>query len=242
MSGSRVIGLLVAVLVILLVVAGTVVALRLTDPGSEEMAEATPTPQESAPAQATPAVIVSPTPTTPPAPPPTATPLPEPEPTPLPDPTPAPALTAGVPCPSDISAAIAAANGAQAAFMRGELEAAQLTATWGEMAARAQTAAASLLAKETDAYSVVRITDVAPQVNTCTVLSVSAADEVVVETAEVWTYDATLSCAATEDEQASREVVRYPAQQYTFTGASGSRVMQDWVLGAVNIETPWQCA
>lgn len=240
MSGSRVIGLLVAVLVILLVVAGTVVALRLTDPGSEEVAEATPTPQESAPAPATPAVIVSPTPTTPPPPAPTPTPLPEP--TPLPDPTPAPALTAGVPCPSDISAAIAAANGAQSAFMRGELEAAQLSATWGEMAERARTAAASLLAKETDAYSVVRITAVAPQVNTCTVLSVSAADEVVVETAEVWTYDATLSCAATEDEQASREVVRYPAQQYTFTGASGSRALQNWVLGAVTIETPWQCA
>ncbi len=237
MSGSRVIGFLIAVLVVLLVVAGTVVALRVTDPGSEEAAEPTPMPQEEA--QATPAMIASPTPM--PAPAPTPVPTPLPTATPLPEPMPAPALAAGAPCTPALSAAISAANQAQSAFMRGETNAAQLSAAWGEMAARAESAATSLLQKTTDTYSVARITGVAQDVSTCAVLSVSGDDEVVVETAETWTYDAVLSCAATEDEQTSRAVVGYPAQQYTFARVGDSWQMRDWNLGAVNIQTAWQC-
>ena len=240
MSWSWVVRMLVLLVVVLLVIAGTVVALRLTDPGTEESVEATATPQESAQAQPSPPAIVSPTPTLAP-PPPTPVPTAPPAPTAAPEVTPEPALAAGDPCTSEISAAIAAANESQSALMRGELEAAQLSATWGEMAARAQSSAASLLEKRTDAYSVARITAVAPVVSTCTVQSAAAENEVVVTTAEVWTYDAVLSCAATEDEQASREVVRYPAQEYTFARADGAWQMRDWILGAVNIETPWQC-
>ena len=240
MSGSRVIGFLIAVLVVLLVVAGTVVALRVTDPGSEEAAEATPMPQEEA--QGTPVLAASPTIASPtPMPPPTPVPTPLPTATPLPEPTPAPALAAGAPCTPALSAAIGAANQAQSAFMRGETDAAQLSAAWGEMAARAESAATSLLQKTTDTYSVARITGVAQDVSTCAVLSVSGDDEVVVETAETWTYDAVLSCAATEDEQTSRAVVGYPAQQYTFARVADSWQMRDWNLGAVNIQTAWQC-
>jgi hypothetical protein len=126
--------------------------------------------------------------------------------------------------------------------MRGEINASQLNATWSAMAARAQSSAASLLAKTTDAYSVVRITAVVPQVNTCTLQSVSEDEsEVVVETQEVWTYDAVLSCAASDVEQTSRELVTYPGQEYTFARQGDAWVMQNWNIGVVNIDPAWQC-
>lgn len=240
MRWSWVVRMLVILVVVLLVVAGTVVALRLTDPGTEEMAEATP----MAEAPATPESVVTPMPEA-------ATPTPAPIATPPPAPSPVPeatagpetpALAAGDPCTAEISAAIAAANASQSAFMRGELNAGQLSSTWGAMAARAQAAAQSLLDKQTDTYSVVRITAIAPLVNTCAVLSVSAdANEVVVETQEVWTYDAVLSCTATDTEQTSRETVTYPGEQYTFTRDGDAWSMQNWDIGAVNIDPAWQC-
>lgn len=240
MRWSWVVRMLVILVVVLLVVAGTVVALRLTDPGTEEMAEATP----MAEAPATPESVVTPMPEA-------ATPTPAPIATPPPAPSPVPeatagpetpALAAGDPCTAEISAAIAAANASQSAFMRGELNAGQLSSTWGAMAARAQAAAQSLLDKQTDTYSVVRITAIAPLVNTCAVLSVSAdASEVVVETQEVWTYDAVLSCTATDTEQTSRETVTYPGEQYTFTRDGDAWSMQNWDIGAVNIDPAWQC-
>jgi len=233
--------MLVILVVVLLVVAGTVVALRLTDPGTEEVAEATPMPEATEVAP-TPASVITPMPkaTTPT---PIATPPPAPSPVPEATPEPdTPALAAGDPCTSELSTAIAAANASQSAFMRGELEAAQLSATWGAMAARAQSAAQSLLDKTTDTYSVVRITAIVPLVNTCTVLSVSAdASEVVVETEEVWTYDAVLSCTATDSEQTSREIVTYPGEQYTFVRDGDAWSLRNWDIGAVNIDPAWQC-
>lgn len=240
MRWSWVVRMLIILVVVLLVVAGTVVALRLTDPGTEEVAEATPMPQatEAAP---TPASVITPMPeATTPTPTPIAT--PPPAPTAAPEATPIPALAAGDPCTSELSTAIAAANASQSAFMRGELEAAQLSAAWGVMAARAQSAAQSLLDKQTAAYSVVRITAIVPLVNNCTVQSVSAdASEVVVETEEVWTYDAVLSCTASDDEQTSRETVTYPGEQYTFVRDGDAWSMRNWDIGAVNIDPAWQC-
>ena len=126
--------------------------------------------------------------------------------------------------------------------MRGELDAAQLSATWGEVTARAQASAAYLLGKSTDTYSVNRITAIVLQLNTCTVQSVSEDEsEVVVETQEVWTYEAVLNCTASDEEQTSREVVTYPGQQYTFAREGDGWRMQDWSLGAVNIDPAWQC-
>ncbi len=241
MRWSWVVRMLIILVVVLLVVAGTVVALRLTDPGTEEVAEATPMPQatEAAP---TPASVITPMPeATTPTPTPIAT--PPPAPTAAPEATPIPALAAGDPCTSELSTAIAAANASQSAFMRGELEAAQLSAAWGVMAARAQSAAQSLLDKQTDAYSVVRITAIVPLVNNCIVQSVSAdANEVVVETEEVWTYDAVLSCTATDAEQTSRETVTYPGEQYTFVRDGDAWSMRNWDIGAVDIDPAWQCA
>lgn len=243
MRWSWVVRMLVILVVVLLVVAGTVVALRLTDPGTEEMAEATPM-AETSEMPATPESVITPMPEA-------ATPTPAPIATPPPAPSPVPeatagpetpALAAGDPCTAEISAAIAAANASQSAFMRGELNAGQLSSTWGAMAARAQAAAQSLLDKQTDTYSVVRITAIAPLVNNCTVQSVSAdANEVVVETQEVWTYDAVLSCTATDAEQTSRETVTYPGEQYTFTRDGDAWSMQNWDIGAVNIDPAWQC-
>ncbi len=244
MRWSWVVRMLVILVVVLLVVAGTVVALRLTDPGTEEeVAEGTPMPQatEMAP---TPASVITPMPeAATPTPAPIATPPPAPSPIPEATPEPeTPALAAGDPCTAELSAAIAAANASQSAFMRGELEAAQLSATWGAMAARAQSAAQSLLDKTTDAYSVVRITAIEPLVSNCTVQSVSAdASEVVVETEEVWTYNAVLSCTATDAEQTSRETVTYPGEQYTFVRDGDAWSMQNWDIGAVNIDPAWQC-
>lgn len=243
MRWSWVVRMLVILVVVLLVVAGTVVALRLTDPGTEEAAEATPM-AEATEAQPTPVSVVTPMPeAATPTPAPIAT--PPPAPSPVPEATPGsetPALAAGDPCTAELSAAIAAANASQSAFMRGELDAGQLSSTWGAMAARAQSAAQSLLDKTTDAYSVVRITAIVPLVNNCTVQSVSAdANEVVVSTQEVWTYDAVLSCTATDAEQTSRETVTYPGEQYTFARQDDAWVMQNWDIGAVNIDPAWQC-
>ncbi len=239
MSWTWVIRMLVILVVVLVVVAGTVVALRLTDPGSEEAEEATPTAQEAAemPATTTAAPAAQlPTPVITPAP------RPLPTATPAPQPTADPELAAGDPCTPDLSAAIAAANESQSAFMRGEIDAAQLSATWGAMAARAQESAESLLAKTTDTYSVERITAIVPQLNTCTVQSVSDdGNEVVVQTQEVWTYDAVLSCTAAADEQTSRELVTYPGQEYSFVLQDDAWVMQNWNIGVVNIEPAWQC-
>lgn len=243
MSLSWVVRMLIILAVALLVVAGTVVALRLTDPGTEEVAEATPMPQATE-VPPTPSPLVTPMPKLA-TPTPAAIPTPPPAPSPVPDATPepaAPALAAGDPCTSELSTAVAAANASQSAFIRGELEAAQLSATWGPMAARAQSAGQSLLDKRTAAYSVVRITAIVPLVNNCTVQSVSAdASEVVVETQEVWTYDAVLSCTASDDEQTSRERVTYPGEQYTFVRDGDAWRMQDWDIGVVNIEPSWQC-
>ena len=242
MSWSWVIRMLIILVVVLIVVAGTVVALRLTDPGTDEIAEATPTPQEEAMVE-TPTPLVTPFPTLTPA-----TPIPTPPPppqtsTPAPEATPLPTLAAGDPCTSELSAAIAAANQAQSALMRGEIQAAQLSATWGAMAARAQSAAESLLAKQTATYSVNRITAIDPQVNNCTVQCVSADEnQVVVETQEVWTYDAVLNCTASEDEQTSREIVTYPGQQYTFARQGDAWQMENWNIGVVNIAPAWQCS
>ncbi len=241
MRWSWVVRMLIILVVVLLVVAGTVVALRLTDPGTEEVAEATPAATE---VPVTPTPLVTPMPQL-------STPTPEPIPTPPPAPTAAPAVTpvssepvlaAGDPCTADLSAAIAAANASQSAFMRGDLEAGQLNNTWGAMAARAQAAAQSLLDKTTDTYSVVRITAVVPLVSDCTVQSVSEDEsEVVVETQEVWTYDAVLSCTASDAEQTSRETVTYPAERYTFVRDGDAWSLQDWNIGAVNIDPAWQC-
>ena len=243
MSWPWVVRMLVILVVILLVVAGTAVALRLTDPGTDEVAESTPPPETTAmPATATPLVtpmpeLATPTPEPIPTPPPAPSPVPEA----TPDPA-APTLAAGDPCTVELNSAIAAANASQAAFMRGELNADQLSATWGAMAARAQSAAQSLLDKTTDTYSVVRITATVPLVNNCTVLSVSDdASEVVVETQEAWTYDAVLSCTASDDEQTSRETVTYPGEQYTFVRDGDAWSMRNWDLGAVNIDPAWQC-
>ena len=242
MSWSWVVRMLIILVVVLLVVAGTVVALRLTDPGTEEVAEATPAAATEVPSTPTPLVTPMPQLATP-------TPAPIPTPPPAPSPVPvataqpaAPALAAGDPCTAELSAAIAAANASQSAFMRGDLEAGQLSNTWGAMAARAQAAAESLLAKSTDAYSVVRISAVVPLVNNCTVQNVSEdQSEVVVETQEVWTYDAVLSCTATDAEQTSRETVTYPGEQYTFVRDGDAWSMQDWNIGVVNIDPAWQC-
>ena len=239
MSWTWVIRMLVILIVLLLVIAGTVVALRLTDPGSEEAENATPTAQEAAEMPATPtaapaAQLPTPAPTPAPRPLPTATPAPQ--------PTAVPALAAGEPCTPGLSAAIAAANESQSALMRGEIDSAQLSATWGAMAARAQASAESLLAKTTTAYSVERITAIAPQLSTCTVQSVSDDEnEVVVQTQEVWTYDAVLSCTASDNEQTSRELVTYPGQDYTFARQGDAWVMQNWNIGVVNIDPAWQC-
>ena len=242
MSWSWVIRMLIILIVILVVVAGTVVALRLTDPGAGEAAEGTPTAKESMeslPPTPTPSVAPFPTLGTPT---PTPIPVPPPAPTPVPEGTPATAIAVGDPCTPELSAAIFAANESQSALMLGELDAAQLSATWGAMAARAQASAASLLAKSTDAYSVDRITAIVSQVSNCTVQSVSADEsEVVVETQEVWTYDAVLSCTASDVEQTSREVVTYPGQEYTFAREGDGWRMQDWSLGVVNIDPAWQC-
>ena len=175
---------------------------------------------------------------------PTPTPLPTPPPAPTPEPegTPSTAIAVGDPCTSDLSGAIVAANESQAAVLRGELDAAQLSATWGAMAARAQASAAYLLGKRTDTYSVNRIAAIVLQLNTCTVQSVSEDEsEVVVETQEVWTYDAVLSCTASDEEQASREIVTYPGQQYTFAREGDGWRMLDWSIGIVNIDPAWQC-
>ncbi len=242
MSWSWVVRMLIILVVVLLVVAGTVVALRLTDPGTEEVAEATPAAATEVPSTPTPLVtpmpqLATPTPAPIPTPPPAPSPVPEATAQPA-----APALAAGDPCTAELSAAIAAANASQSAFMRGDLEAGQLSNTWGAMAARAQAAAESLLAKTTDAYSVVRISAVVPLVNNCTVQSVSEdQSEVVVETQEVWTYDAVLSCTATDAEQTSRETVTYPGEQYTFVRDGDAWSMQDWNIGVVNIDPAWQC-
>ena len=236
MSWSWVVRMLIILVVVLVVVAGTVVALRLTDPGAEEVMEASPMPQATV-LLPTPAPLVTPMPKL-------ATPTPPPIPTPPPAPeaTSVPALAAGDPCTPELSAAIAAANDSQSALMRGEINASQLNATWSAMAARAQSSAAALLAKTTDAYSVESITTVVPQVNTCTLQSVSEDEsEVVVETQEVWTYVAVLSCTASDDEQTSRELVTYPGQEYTFARQGDAWVMQNWNIGVVNIEPAWQC-
>ncbi len=240
MSWSWVVRMLIILVVVLLVVAGTVVALRLTDPGTEEVVEASPMPQATE-VPPTPTPLVTPLPSL-------ATPTPVPIPTPPPAPTavaevtPLPALAAGDPCTTELSAAIAAANNSQSALMRGEINASQLSATWGAMAARAQSSAESLLAKSTDTYSVVRITTIVPVVSTCALQSVSDDEsEVVVETQEVWTYDAVLSCTASDDEQTSREVVNYPGQSYTFARQGDAWVMQNWIIGVVNIDPAWQC-
>ena len=241
MSWSWVIRMLIILVVVLLVVAGTVVALRLTDPEAEEASAATPTAEASM-AEMTPTPAESAAPTSP-----TATPIPIPTPPPAPtaapEPTAAPALAAGDPCPPALSAAIAQANQSQSAFMRGEGTAAQLSAAWGAMAARAQASAESLLAKTTNTYSVVAITAIDPRVNNCTVQSVAGdGAEVVVQTQEVWTYDAILSCTASDEQQTSREQVTYPGQQYTFTRDGEAWQMQDWVIGVVNIAPEWQCS
>lgn len=244
MSWSWVVRMLIILVVVLLVVAGTVVALRLTDPGTEEVAEATPMPAATE-AEPTPTPLVTPMPQL-------STPTPAPIPTPPPAPTaapavtpvaePEPALAAGDPCTAELSAAIAAANASQSAFMRGDLEAGQLSNTWGAMAARAQAAAQSLLDKTTDTYSVVRITAIVPLVSGCTVQSVSEDEsEVVVETQEVWTYDAVLSCTASDAEQTSRETVTYPGEQYTFVRDGDTWSLQNWDIGAVSIDPAWQC-
>lgn len=239
MSWSWVVRMLIILAVVLLVVAGTVVALRLTDPGTEEVTDATPTPQETAQEQATPTPLVTPFPTLTPA---TPIPTPPPAPTAAPAEAPASTLAAGDPCTAELSAAIGAANESQTRLMLGNLQAAQLSATWGEMAARAQSSAESLLAKRTDTYSVVRITAIQAQVNDCTLQSVSAdGNEVVLETQEVWTYDAVLSCTASDEEQTSRETVTYPGQQYTFARDGDSWTMQNWIIGVVNIGPAWQC-
>ncbi len=242
MSWSWVIRMLIILVVVLVVVAGTVVALRLTDPESEEAGAATPTTEAGMAAEVTPTPAASTAPA-----PPTATPIPiatpPPAPTATPEPTAVPALAAGDPCTPDLSAAIAAANRSQSAFMRGETTAGQLSATWGAMAARAQASAESLLAKTTNTYSIVAITAIDPQVNECSVLSVAEdGAEVVIETQEVWTYDATLSCTASDSEQTSRELVAYPGQQYTFSRVDEGWQMQDWVIGVVNIAPAWECS
>ena len=240
MSWTWVIRMLIILIVVLVVVAGTVVALRLTDPGAGEAAEGTPTAKESMeslPPTPTPSVTPFPTLGSP-----TPLPIPPPAPTPVPEGTLATAIAVGDPCTPDLSAAIVAANESQAAVMRGELDAAQLSATWGEVTARAQASAAYLLGKSTDTYSVNRITAIVLQLNTCTVQSVSEDEsEVVVETEEVWTYDAVLNCTASDEEQISQEVVTYPGQQYTFAREGNGWRMQDWSLGAVSIEPAWQC-
>ena len=240
MSWTWVIRMLIILIVVLVVVAGTAVALRLTDPGAGEAAEGSPTP-EAMESELTPTPSVAPSPTlgTP-----TPTPLSTPPlaPTPEPEGTPATAIAVGDPCTSDLSAAIVAANESQAAVMRRELDAAQLSATWGEVTARAQASAAYLLGKSTDTYSVNRITAIVLQLNTCIVQSVSEDEsEVVVETQEVWTYDAVLNCTASDEEQISQEVVTYPGQQYTFAREGDGWRMQDWSLGVVNIDPAWQC-
>lgn len=243
MRWSWVVRMLIILVVVLVVVAGTVVALRLTDPGTEEVAETTPMPAATE-VPPTPTPLVTPMPQlATPTPIPIATPPPAPTAAPEATPQPeAPAVAAGDPCTAELSAAIAAANASQSAFMRGELDAAQLSTTWGAMAARAQSAAQSLLDKTTDAYSVVRITEIVPLVSTCTVQSVSADEsEVVVATAEEWTYDAVLSCTATDDEQNSREVVSYPNEEYTFARDGDAWRMQNWDIGVVNIDPAWQC-
>lgn len=238
MSWSWVVRMLIILAVVLLVVAGTVVALRLTDPGAEEASEATPTPQETAQMPATPTPLVTPRTLPTPIP----TPPPAPTPTPVETETAAPALAVGDPCSASLSAAIAAANESQSSFMVGRTDAAQLSATWGAMAARAQASAESLLAKSTDTYSVVRITGIDFQVGDCTLQSVSAdGNEVVIETQEVWTYDADLSCTASDEEQTSRELVTYPGQRYTFSRDGEGWQMQDWVIGVVNIAPAWAC-
>ena len=238
MSWSWVVRMLVILVVVLLVVAGTVVALRLTDPETDEVVEATPT-TDAMEAASSPTPLVTPFPTLTPA---TPIPTPPPPPTPAPEATAVPTLAAGDPCTSALSAAIAAANASQSALMRGELDASQLGATWGAMASRAQSAGASLLAKTTDTYTVNRITAIDPQVNNCTVQSVSDdGNQVVVETQEVWTYDAVLNCTASDDQQTSRELVTYPGQQYTFAREGGAWVMQNWIIGVVNIDPAWRC-
>ena len=240
MSWTWVIRMLIILIVVLVVVAGTAVALRLTDPGADEVVEVTPT-TEAMESEPTPTPLVTPYPTLG-SPTPLPIPTPPPAPTPEPEGTPATAIAVGDPCTSDLSAAIIAANESQAAVMRGELDAAQLSATWGEVTARAQASAAYLLGKSTDTYSVNRITAIVLQLNTCTVQSVSEDEsEVVVETQEVWTYEAVLNCTASDEEQTSREVVTYPGQQYTFAREGDGWRMQDWSLGAVNIDPAWQC-
>ena len=238
MSWTWVIRMLIILIVVLVVVAGTAVALRLTDPGADEVVEATPT-TEAMELEPTPSVAPFPTLGTP-----TPLPIPTPPPAPTPEPegTTATAIAVGDPCTSDLSGAIVAANESQAAVMRGELDAAQLSATWGEVTARAQASAAYLVAKSTDTYSVNRITAILIQLDTCTVQSVSADEsEVVVETQEVWTYTAVLNCTASDDEQTSREVVAYPGQQYTFAREGEGWRMLDWSIGVVNIDPAWQC-
>ena len=240
MSWTWVIRMLIILIVVLVVVAGTAVALRLTDPGADEVVEITPT-AEAMESEPTPTPLVTPYPTLG-TPTPLPIPTPPPAPTQAPEVTPATALAVGDPCTSELSAAIVAANESQAAVMRGELDAAQLSATWGEVTARAQASAAYLVGKSTDTYSVNRITAIVLQLNTCTVQSVSEDEsEVVVETQEVWTYDAVLNCTASDEEQTSREVVTYPGQQYTFAREGDGWRMQDWSLGVVNIDPAWQC-
>ena len=240
MSWTWVIRMLIILIVVLVVVAGTAVALRLTDPGADEVVEVTPT-TEAMESEPTPTPLVTPYPTLG-SPTPLPIPTPPPAPTPVPEGTPATAIAVGDPCTPDLSGAIVAANESQAAVMRGELDAAQLSATWGEVTARAQASAAYLLGKSTDTYSVNRITAIVLQLNTCTVQSVSEDEsEVVVETQEVWTYEAVLNCTASDEEQTSREVVTYPGQQYTFAREGDGWRMQDWSLGAVNIDPAWQC-
>ena len=240
MSWTWVIRMLIILIVVLVVVAGTAVALRLTDPGADEVVEVTPT-TEAMESEPTPTPLVTPYPTLG-SPTPLPIPTPPPAPTSGPEGTPATAIAVGDPCTPDLSGAIVAANESQAAVMRGELDAAQLSATWGEVTARAQASAAYLLGKSTDTYSVNRITAIVLQLNTCTVQSVSEDEsEVVVETQEVWTYEAVLNCTASDEEQTSREVVTYPGQQYTFAREGDGWRMQDWSLGAVNIDPAWQC-
>ena len=240
MSWTWVIRMLIILIVVLVVVAGTAVALRLTDPGADEVVEVTPT-TEAMESEPTPTPLVTPYPTLG-SPTPLPIPTPPPAPTSEPEGTPATAIAVGDPCTSDLSAAIIAANESQAAVMRGELDAAQLSATWGEVTARAQASAAYLLGKSTDTYSVNRITAIVLQLNTCIVQSVSEDEsEVVVETQEVWTYDAVLNCTASDEEQISQEVVTYPGQQYTFAREGDGWRMQDWSLGVVSIDPAWQC-
>ena len=240
MSWTWVIRMLIILIVVLVVVAGTAVALRLTDPGADEVVEVTPT-TEAMESEPTPTPLVTPYPTLG-SPTPLPIPTPPPAPTSGPEGTPATAIAVGDPCTPDLSGAIVAANESQAAVMRGELDAAQLSATWGEVTARAQASAAYLLGKSTDTYSVNRITAIVLQLNTCIVQSVSEDEsEVVVETQEVWTYEAVLNCTASDEEQTSREVVTYPGQQYTFAREGDGWRMQDWSLGVVNIEPAWQC-